>query len=133
MRSLASSESLRVVTPFRDITDGTTNTMLYFESAGLPDLYQGHMKVGEAEDAASGAWASWQSIRIMSYTYDGSTVGGPCVINCRNGWNAAYSFHTGGMNVALCDGSVRFLSENLDKSVISRLVGRADGEVVGEF
>ncbi len=120
-------------TPFRDITDGTTNTMLYFESAGLPDLYQGNQVVGQAEDAASGAWAAWQSIRILSYTYDGAVVGGPCTINCRNGWNAAYSFHTGGMNIALCDGSVRFLSENVDKSIVRKLVCRNDGEVLGEF
>lgn len=69
----------------------------------------------------------------MSYTYDGSMVGGPCTINCRNGWNAAYAFHPGGMNIALCDGSVRFISETINKDIVRRLVGRSDGEVVGEF
>ena len=44
-----------------------------------------------------------------------------------------FSFHTGGCHALLGDGSVRFLSENLDTHVVRRLMSRADGEQVGEF
>ena len=44
-----------------------------------------------------------------------------------------FSLHTGGCQAVLADGSVRFLSENLDKHIIRRLCNPGDGEVVGEF
>ncbi|MCI0463473.1 MAG: DUF1559 domain-containing protein [Gemmataceae bacterium] len=120
------------ITKASEITDGTSNTMLYFESAGSPGVYRRRTLVGQ-EPEVEIAWAHYQSIRILSYTYDGEVIGGPCTINCRNGWNAAYSFHSGGMNIALCDGSVRFISETVDKNTMRRLVCRNDGEVLGNF
>lgn len=44
-----------------------------------------------------------------------------------------FSFHDGGIQVVLCDGSVRFVSENVNVHVVRRLVDKNDGEVVGEF
>ena len=43
------------------------------------------------------------------------------------------SFHTGGAQFLLGDSSVRFLSENIDLEVYSRLGNRMDGELVSEF
>ncbi|MEX0791588.1 MAG: DUF1559 domain-containing protein [Pirellulaceae bacterium] len=120
-------------TPLANITDGLSNTMLYYELAGLPDIYQGNVKTGQTDSADHGAWATYANPRILSWTFDGSAAGGPCVLNCTNGWNGAYAFHPGGMNVALCDGSVRFVAETLNKSVIRRLICREDNEVLGEL
>lgn len=39
------------------------------------------------------------------------------------------SFHTGGVNTGLCDGSVQFLSENIDRQVWQAIGTRAGGEV----
>ena len=44
-----------------------------------------------------------------------------------------FSFHTGGVQALMGDGSVRFLSENVDTQTVRKLIGRADGEVLGEF
>ena len=44
-----------------------------------------------------------------------------------------FSQHTGGCQVVLGDGSVRFLSENLDRHIIRKLCNPQDGEVLGEF
>ena len=44
-----------------------------------------------------------------------------------------FSQHTGGCQVVLGDGSVRFLSENLDRQIIRKLCDPSDGEVLGEF
>jgi len=43
------------------------------------------------------------------------------------------SHHTGGAQFLLGDGSVRFLSENIDDQVYENLGNRADGELIGEF
>jgi prepilin-type N-terminal cleavage/methylation domain-containing protein len=44
-----------------------------------------------------------------------------------------FSMHAGGAHALLGDGSVRFLSENLDIQVGRKLCARNDGEKVGEF
>ena len=43
------------------------------------------------------------------------------------------SMHIGGAHHLLCDGSVRFLSESLSKSVYRAMATRAAGDIVGEF
>jgi len=44
-----------------------------------------------------------------------------------------FSYHDGGAQALMGDGTVRFISENIDKHTLRRLVGRADGEPIGEF
>ncbi|MEJ7592603.1 MAG: DUF1559 domain-containing protein [Planctomycetaceae bacterium] len=44
-----------------------------------------------------------------------------------------FSQHTGGCQAVLGDGSVRFLSENLDRHIMRKLCNPQDGEVLGEF
>lgn len=43
------------------------------------------------------------------------------------------SYHTGGAFFGMADGSVQFLSENIDLGLYQSLATRAGGEVVGEF
>ncbi|HUG92784.1 MAG TPA: DUF1559 domain-containing protein [Planctomycetaceae bacterium] len=43
------------------------------------------------------------------------------------------SHHTGGATFAMGDGSVRFISENINLPTYASLAHRADGEMVGEF
>jgi len=43
------------------------------------------------------------------------------------------SHHTGGVHAGMMDGSVKFISENLDRTVWQGLGTRAKGEVLGEF
>jgi prepilin-type processing-associated H-X9-DG protein len=45
---------------------------------------------------------------------------------------AARSEHPGGVNVAMCDGSVRFVSENVNLEIWRALGTRAGGEVLTE-
>ena len=58
--------------------------------------------------------------------------------NCTNpcNWNYSWGFrsqHTGGAQFLFVDGSVKFLSENIDYNTYQRLGGRADGNTVGDF
>lgn len=48
-------------------------------------------------------------------------------------WPGANSRHSGGAQVLLGDGSVRFLSESLNFTTWQNLCARARGEVIGEF
>lgn len=41
--------------------------------------------------------------------------------------------HVGGVHVLLADGSVRFLSENIDVNTYKWLNDENDGKVLGEF
>jgi hypothetical protein len=43
------------------------------------------------------------------------------------------SYHVGGAQFTLGDGSVRFLSENIDPQVFKNLGNRGDGAIVGDF
>ncbi len=129
----------------RDIVDGTSNTILVAEQASRNQLYRKRnlIPTSDPEAAAqqltgSGAWAdlfqgdTWVNGRL----YDGTpgADGGPCAVNCSNARTAGlYSWHTGGAQVALCDGSVRFISENVAAWTLFSLITRAGGEVLGEF
>jgi prepilin-type N-terminal cleavage/methylation domain-containing protein/prepilin-type processing-associated H-X9-DG protein len=58
------------------------------------------------------------------------------VVRAQQNWNYSWGFrsrHTGGAHFLLVDGSVRFLSKNLDHQTYQRLGGRKDGRPVGEF
>lgn len=127
---------------FSSITDGLSNTIFCFERSGFPDIRKrGDVSKDPSEyvypyvveNHFNGWWASIQHDRIRSWTYDGTQYYGPCVINCTNDWGGAYSYHPGGMQVSMGDGSVRFLSESIDKGTFRGLVGKQEGQVLGEF
>lgn len=67
----------------------------------------------------------------------GAPLGGPAEcrwVNNNCGPNdEPFSWHTGGCQAAMGDGSVRFLSENMDVLVLKRIAGSQDGFVTGEF
>jgi prepilin-type N-terminal cleavage/methylation domain-containing protein/prepilin-type processing-associated H-X9-DG protein len=54
----------------------------------------------------------------------------------QNNWNLSWGFrskHNGGAHFLLVDGSVHFLSENIDYVTYQRLGGRKDGQTIGPF
>jgi len=50
-----------------------------------------------------------------------------------HGLSTARSRHTGGVNVWLCDGSVRFVSESIGLATWRALATRSGGEVIGDY
>jgi prepilin-type processing-associated H-X9-DG protein/prepilin-type N-terminal cleavage/methylation domain-containing protein len=112
---------------FADITDGASTTLLMAEAAGRPKLWQaGRLVPGVS---AGAAWAAPGLLQGRGSTPDGFVQPGPCAINCTN-QREVYSFHPGGANVLMVDGSVRFLKASIDIRVFTSLVTRAGGEVV---
>ncbi len=60
----------------------------------------------------------------------------PPVTTCSNSIERQFQFsslHTGGCHFVMGDGSVKFLSENMDVIVFSGLLTRQGGEVIGDF
>ncbi|MBX3438704.1 MAG: DUF1559 domain-containing protein [Planctomycetaceae bacterium] len=130
----------------RDIADGTTNTILISELAGRNKLYYKRILQTSAapfddawinERTAGGGWGDPLKENWVKGTgFDGPEVndGGLCPINCSNRKSAGlYSWHTGGAHVTLCDGSVRFLNQNIDLFTLAGLITAMKGEVIGEF
>ena len=58
-----------------------------------------------------------------------SRPGGPRTVNANNNWGI-YAFHPHGANILLCDGSVHFVAETLDRDVFAGLVTKAGGEPI---
>jgi prepilin-type N-terminal cleavage/methylation domain-containing protein/prepilin-type processing-associated H-X9-DG protein len=121
------SLTLNYSTRFEQITDGTSNTLLFVEMAGRPDKYNGRTNTGTALPDYS-AWVSPNTANLSGWTPDG-TARGRCMVNCSNNVSP-YSFHTGGVNVCLADGSVRFVSETIEAETFAALCTKAGGEVV---
>jgi prepilin-type N-terminal cleavage/methylation domain-containing protein/prepilin-type processing-associated H-X9-DG protein len=122
-----------ISTKLRDVTDGTSQTALMWEIAGRPDLYRSRKKTNGV--TGGGGWAD---ILNAENWFRGSSssgsVPGPCAINCTNAAEAGvYSFHPNGVNVLLTDGSVQFLSENVDVAVFVSLVTLEGGTYIQPF
>jgi prepilin-type processing-associated H-X9-DG protein len=113
-----------------DITDGTSNTLLFAEDAGLPMVWRAGKPASEDLLAGSGAWASsYNFVVIRGSDSTGVALTGPCGINCTNLYQP-YSFHPRGANFLFADGSVHFLRTDMDIRVLAALATRAGGEVV---
>ena len=138
----------------RDITDGTSNTIFVGERAfRLKNLNIGAGNaLGFSPATSVGAYAGQQCrscLAVIGIPYWGinQTVTNPS--HQSRGYSSA---HVGGAHFLMGDGGVRFVSENVDHkpnsiagsapdhsgpawidSVFERLLGRNDGQVVGDF
>jgi prepilin-type N-terminal cleavage/methylation domain-containing protein/prepilin-type processing-associated H-X9-DG protein len=120
-------------TKLLDITDGTSNTILLPEIAGKYKLFQTRGDTGQNLSLNNGGAGGWgdpttggNSLRGSDAT--GATQPGPCGINCSNDLGY-YSFHSGGINAAFCDGSVRFVQAGIDINTLAGITTLANGEV----
>ena len=116
------------------ITDGTSNTMMLAECAGRNRRFiMG--REDPTQSWTSGPWANPNS-RINISGFDPSwqpgqplPIAGPCVVNCIND-KEIYSFHNGGANICMADGSVRFLRQSATLDLALSLLTRNRGEVI---
>ena len=136
--------------PISQATDGTSNTLYVAECAGQPNVYisSGRMTIedfgnyrddkvvnfnGRLVPTDGTGWADPDcGFSINGATPDGLDRYGSRMINAIN-VSEAYSFHTGGANFAMADGSAHFISDTIDAETFVGLCTRAGGEVVGEF
>jgi len=108
----------------KDVTDGTSKTILIVESAGKSDTYSKGAKgdaLGRQIPVPAGTgWADPDS---------GFTVNTNPMINNHN--NAEiYAFHTGGAQMCFADGSARLVNDSISSAAGVALVTRAEAETV---
>ncbi|MEK6257793.1 MAG: DUF1559 domain-containing protein [Planctomycetota bacterium] len=133
-------------TCIRDITDGTTNTVMVGESYTDPQ----YSKDGQGMDFwnffipqiwDTGTNRCWSAGNGSGTEH--SEAAGSTLVPMNSRLNPAThgvlmeigfgSYHVGGAFFTLGDGSVKFLSENIDGTLYQGLGSRNGGEVVGEI
>lgn len=116
------------------VTDGLSNTLLFMDMTGGAKLYGPKgtpITVAGLPWTAMGHMGGLNRLSLRGWSYDGLIqFGGNCVVNCNNGGGNVYSFHAGGSNIAMADGSVRFLKKTIAAVVLHQLVSRDQGEVL---
>jgi prepilin-type N-terminal cleavage/methylation domain-containing protein len=146
---------------FNDITDGLSNTSAMAEkltsdgSNGISTPKTDTFAPGTYPNNADEATLQCNAVDVTDLSRQGySNVGGPWLQQYHstnqfnhvlppNGRSCMYppgriattanSQHTGGVQILLCDGSARFVSENIDIATWRALGSIGDGEVIGEF
>ncbi|MDZ4685978.1 MAG: DUF1559 domain-containing protein [Planctomycetaceae bacterium] len=133
-------------TGMRDITDGTTNTVMVGESYTDPN----YSKDGQGMDywnffipqiwdnGTNRCWSAGNGSGTEHTEAAGSTL-----VRINSRLNPAVhgvlmevgfgSYHVGGAFFTMGDGSVKFLSDSIDANLYQALGSRNGGEVVGEF
>ena len=102
----------------RDITDGTSNTIM----------------VGEIRAEITTQHSMFTT--NFQGTWTGLKVNSPQITASPADWSknsGMASYHVGGAHVLLSDGSVRFISNNVDFTTFNYLGGKSDGQVIGDY
>jgi prepilin-type N-terminal cleavage/methylation domain-containing protein/prepilin-type processing-associated H-X9-DG protein len=144
-----------------DLTDGTSNTAAFserligdFSNAVATELGDGFILFGPTPQTQDEAYSicqsiDWQNLSYQGYSNNGAPwLGGTHASTCyqhsvppfarqclfpsnSSMVTAASSAHPGGLNLALCDGSVRFVPRTISLDTWRALGSRNGGEVLG--
>lgn len=135
----------------RDVTDGTSNTL------ATSELIAGSSGTSDQRGVWWDAWgvvftvgrspntnvpdSVWSVVANTTYNFCSDISGKPRQYAPCNGsgtsWGgeayAARSYHTGGVHVGLCDGSVRFVGNQISTGIWQALGSINGGEVIGDY
>jgi len=112
--------------------DPPKGTMLYEQAIRIAEISDGTsttLIVSEDSAWADGQWINGLNIFDQAYAINRP----PDPANGIYPENEIRSDHSGGANGLFCDGSVRFLAEQMNQKTLAAICTRAGGEIVGEF
>ncbi|MBI1249206.1 DUF1559 domain-containing protein [bacterium] len=134
---------------FRDCTDGSSNTLMAMEGivrkSGVSSWGETGGYWGGAPHGSFGiSVAETPNTSVADRLYSCSVTsvpGAPSHAPCENGnsgglpgrWNFARSYHPGGVNSVMVDGSVHFFADTINRQTWLKLGIRSDGQVIGEY
>jgi hypothetical protein len=144
----------------RDITDGTSNTVFMAEglfgnriasatalvnpqrqmkrvSLGAPCSASADTMLSATATGWDGrrayAWISATSFQTIVQGFLTPNSRNPDVIHHGDIVSGPRSLHTGGIQLSMCDGSVRFVTDNVETLLFRNIFSRNDGNVTGDF
>lgn len=127
----------------RDCTDGLSNTLLFSEII-TPTQEDYWSSIGRTQVAMGAGFTTYLTPNADAndrtnrcHTNLGGALGQKCTAHADWDWGANVvaprSWHPGGVNVALTDGSVRFVAETVNLTVWRGLGTRSGGEVLADY
>ncbi|MCC6508695.1 MAG: DUF1559 domain-containing protein [Pirellulaceae bacterium] len=138
---------------FRDITDGMSNTFLFGERSHVDRNFDTFTTANWNSGSTLAGWSRWYpaagdnglgNIMFGAFAPINYRIpwphGGPGAPSSQSAWftfqdmrlSTLGSMHVGGVNVSMCDGSVRFVTDSMPQAVFSQYCRRADGEVIND-
>jgi len=130
------------------ITDGLSKTLMLAERSstaesggsscgGLPCDNPGGLWIGPQLLAGPTGWSTGMITHDVE-TYGGGDGYGYYMINRSStdwgdDWSNSSPHAGGGMNASMCDGSVRWISENITMTTYARIRSKAEGTDAGDF
>ncbi|MCC7419795.1 MAG: DUF1559 domain-containing protein [Planctomycetaceae bacterium] len=107
----------------RDVRDGTSNCVMVSE------------QTRDHQSGTASTWATRQHVAMgVHFGADWRKINDfRGDLTRTHTWMSAGSLHSGGCQVVLADGAVRFISENIDSTTQTRLFYMSDGQPLGEF
>lgn len=138
------NNTTNAISPFsmRDIVDGTSNTMMISElkiaadfngkSDARGDIWSGGTKCGYMFTAATGPNSTVADQLDGKDGCPNPANSPPCFAasGAQRQFDAARSFHSGGVNVLLCDGSVKFVKDSISIPTWRALSTKDGGEII---
>ena len=133
----------RDVVSFKDITDGSSNTIAVHEASTYGrDANGSEVPINSTHgwlmgQAGNSATPTSRSFNLTTIRHPPNTHGIAPAVQGRGNNDGAnhglYSEHAGGGHVLLSDGAVKFINENIDMFTLRILSTRNDGEIAGQF
>jgi hypothetical protein len=123
-----------------EVVDGTSNTLMLSEICVVPDTTANDLRGRYCNSWEGNSWFTTlnppnTTVRDTQVYQGVSLKQAPQTTIANNGTQALYarSYHPGGVDVSLGDGSVRFMSNNVSAVVYKALGTRNGSEPAGEF
>jgi len=120
------------------IVDGTSKTYLIGEKYLHPEGYEGSLSTSEiaftyGENQSVYTGYEWDNHRVAYNPYSGAAVDTFQPRQDRSRYENRYAFgsaHSGGLNMAFCDGSVQTISYDINSDTHRFMASRLDGNVI---